>query len=133
MLKQIVSSEIKKRFPNIDMELGSEDTNIIATIPPVHASWKPIVIYDNGNEITVFYGAFTHNHYKYFGEDAPATTKANAIAKDVLDELAMVFEDQIEFWQSRSMSGMGPIGSGQKISRIDKVTCAKLWSGKDVS
>ncbi|NVK16444.1 MAG: hypothetical protein HWE35_19915 [Rhodobacteraceae bacterium] len=113
----------------MEIEFGGEDSSIIATVPAVDASWKPIVIRDDGYEVTVFYGDFTHDHYKYYGEDASAASKAQAIARDIIEELAMVFDDQIEFWRTGSSGGMGPIGSRKTFSKVQ--ISAKLWSGKD--
>lgn len=129
MLKQFVSLELKKRFPRMNIEFGDIDTDIIATIPPVHASWKPIVIRDDGHEVTVFYGSFTHDHHKYYGEDAPIETKAQAIANVVVDELAMIFADQIKFYLS---GRVGPVGATEELSRVKSDSPAKLWSGKDI-
>lgn len=111
----------------MEIEFGGNDTNVIATIPPVHASWKPVVIRDDGHEVTVFYGSFTHWHYKYYGDDVPIESKAQAIAEDVVEELAMVFDDQIEFLGSC----MGPRGSHGSISKGDSGSIPKLWSGKE--
>lgn len=135
MLKQFVSSELKKRFPGIEVEYGAGDTNTIATIPPIHPSWAPIVLRDDHVEVTVFYGHFTHNHYKYFGEDISADARAQAIAEEVVEELALVFDDQIAFWQKRYSSGMFPVSSleAHKLRHPGDTATATLWSGKEVS
>ena len=131
MLKQFVIAELKKRFHRMEIEFGGVDTNVIARIPPVHASWKPILIRDDGHEVTVFYGDFTHDHYKYYGVDVSIERQAKAIAEGLVAELEMVFDDQIEFWRTSFSGGMGPIGSLKAISYAPVDTKATLWSGKD--
>lgn len=135
MLKQFVGSELKKQFSNMGIEYGTGDTNIIATIPPIHPSWAPIVLRDDHVEVTVFYGHFTHEHYKYYGEDMPADARAKAIAEEVVEELALVFDDQIAFWRKRHSSGMFPISSleAHKLRHHGDTASATLWSGRELS
>lgn len=133
MLKQIVSSKLRERFPAMDIEFAKQDTNLIAKISPIHSSWKPIMIRDDGSEVTVFFGDLTHSHYKYYGDDAPASTKALAIAEEVVEELSLVFDDQLEFWKTRSSSGMGPLGSRRRHSENSFGPTSILWSGRNGS
>lgn len=131
MLKPVLTSMMKKRFPNMRIDYGSSETNMIATVHPVHPSWKPIIIRDDEREITIFFGEFTHDHYRDYLGDAPKDAKVRAIAEIVIEELAMVFEDQIEFWSGQGQNGMGPVGSYCGNEDPQKAIRPKLWSGKE--
>lgn len=130
MLRKRVTSEIKRRFPEVEIEFEGLEPNVIAVIPPIHGSWKPIVIYDDISEVTVYFGQFTHSHYKYYGEAQSLEAKAKSVAEDLCDDLAMVFCDKMEFYRSESSSEMGPIES--EFSRARRGFPITLWSGKTV-
>lgn len=53
MLKIVLTSELKKRFPNMNIQFGGAD-NVIATIPPICESWEPIMIFGDDDEATIF-------------------------------------------------------------------------------
>ena len=130
MLRKRVTSELKRRFPEVEIEFRGLEPNVIAVIPPIHNSWKPIVIYDDNSEVIVYFGQFTHSHYKYYGEAQSVEAEAEAVAEELCNDLAMVFSDKMEFYKAGSLSGMGPTES--ELSRARRGFPITLWSGKTI-
>lgn len=128
MLKAVLTSELKKHFPNMTIQYGSID-NVIATIPPVHQSWKPITIFDDDFEVTVFFGDFTHQHFDYYGEKTDPETEAHSIATDVIEVMRAVFEDRLEFYKGLGGGGSRARGSQRGLSKILFGENGIVWSG----
>lgn len=128
MFKNILTSELKRCFQKIIFEFGGED-DIIATIPPIHQSWEPIIICDDGVEVTVYYGDFTHEHYGYYGEESDPELVAQSVAIDVIETMKLVFDDQIEFFKFRGGGGYRRRGTQGKLSKILFGKNGVVWSG----
>jgi hypothetical protein len=128
MLKSVLTSELKSHFPNIDFESCGEDfkssdkDDVIATFLPVHQSWKPVVICDDGDEVTVSFGDFTHKHYGYYGEKTDPEVKALSVAADVI-------EDKLEFFKFGGGGGCLTSGTQGKFSKILFGRNGVVWSG----
>jgi hypothetical protein len=75
-----------------------------AVIPGKCAAVGDLVIYDDGDELTVYYGNFTHCHYgpaQFTGSEADWDAVTRALAGD-LDAL---FSDQLILWGSHQSRG----------------------------
>lgn len=135
MLKSVLTSELKSHFPNIDFEScgegfkSSDKDDVIATFLPIHQSWKPIVICDDGDEVTVFFGDFTHKHYGYYGEKTDPEVKALSVAVDVIEDMNLVFEDKLEFFKFGGGGGCRTSGTQGKLSKILFGRNGVVWSG----
>ena len=128
MRKIVLTSELKKHFPNMTIEYGGKD-DVIATIPPIHQSWKPIIICGDEDEVTVFYGDFTHKHFGYFGENTDVEIQAKSIASDVIEEMKSVLEDQLEFYKQLGGGGSRARGSQGRLSKALFGKNGVVWSG----
>lgn len=132
MLKQIVAFEIERQFPDMGIEWGGESGDLIATIAPAHHSWTEISVCEDGEEIIIFYGDFTHVHYGCYDDNLPEAIRAQTIAQDICKELSLVFNDQVEFFRVAyfGAGGMRRRGSQGKLSRILFGRNGILWSGR---
>ncbi|MBM1631878.1 hypothetical protein JQV27_03455 [Sulfitobacter mediterraneus] len=128
MLKTVLTSELKKHFPNKNIQFGGGD-DVIATIPPIHHSWKPIVICYDEDEVTVFYGDFTHKHFGYYGESIEVEVQAQSIATDVIEAMTPVFEDRLEFYKRLGSGGFRVRGSQGQLSKFLFGENGVVWSG----
>ena len=128
MLRTVLTLELRSHFPEVAIEFGGAD-RIIATIPPVHQSWKPIVIYDDEDEITVFFGDFTHMHFGSYGEQTTQAIAAQSIANDVINFMRPVFEDRLEFFRWWGGGGCRAKGSQGWLSRSLFGENGVVWSG----
>lgn len=73
--------------------------------PPVHPDVGPIEIHDDGTELTLVTGNFTHGHFSNYDDKLSDEEKANVIVSAVIDFLEDVFADQIVFWGSHENGG----------------------------
>lgn len=128
MLKTVLTSELKKHFPNMNIQFGGVD-DMIATIPPIHQSWKPIIICGDEDEVTVFYGDFTHKHFGYYGENTDLEIQAQSITTDVIEAMMSVFDDRIEFYKRLGGGGFRVRGSQGQLSKILFGENGVVWSG----
>jgi len=129
MLKIVLTSELRKHFSNMTIEYGGKD-DVIATIPPIHQSWKPIIICDDEDEVTVFYGDFTHQHFAYYGENSDIEIQARSIASDVIEAMKSVVEDRCEFYKQLGGGGSRARGSQGWLSKALFGKNGVVWSGR---
>lgn len=129
MLKTVITSALKEHFSNMNIQFGGAD-GVIATIPPICESWKPIIIFGDDDEATVFFGEFTHKHFGYYGENTDVEIQAQSIATDVIETMVATFEDRFEFYT------FWPGGGGFRVrgsqGRLSKALFGKngvVWSG----
>jgi len=108
-LLQTLIPRLRERLPTHAFTIVSER---VVAYPARHEEVGGLEIHDDGDELTIFYGAITHAHF----DDV----------EDVVAELTELFEDRIVLWA-------GPIGDGSyHISLKDKGTAGRkrfLWSG----
>ena len=101
--------------------------------PAIHPDFGNIEIYDDGGEITIIAGNFTHGHFSNYDENLSEEDKSKKIAEDVLEFLRKVFADQIIFWGShRGIGGWFKRGESGKFHRIGifrKSRSEFVWSG----
>lgn len=128
MLKTVLIEALEDHFPRINFFLGGVDI-VIATIPPIHQSWEPIVICDDGDEVTVYFGHFTHKHYGYYGESTDPRLIALIVAADVVEDMKLVFDDQLEFYKFWGGGGSRTRGTQGKLSKFIFGNNGVIWSG----
>ena len=86
-----------------EVEPSDERTPFIR-ISAAGSDFGDIDLYDDGDEVTIDFGRFTHSHYSNY-EEIPLEEKESQIAKDVYEVLKATFEDELEFWGSHQGSG----------------------------
>ena len=97
------------------------------TFPAKHSDVGDVEIHDDGDEITLIAGNFTHGHFSNY-DDIPQEEKEKEIAEDVVDFLSRLFADQVVLWGSHQGGG------GWRVildDNDDSVTHHKefVWSG----
>ena len=104
-----------------------------AVFPAMHPDFGNIEIYDDGGEITIIAGNFTHGHFSNYEKDLSKEEASKIIAEDVVDFLKDVFADQIVFWSShRGSGGWFKRGEPSKLYRtgiFGKPRSEFVWSG----
>jgi hypothetical protein len=132
VLKQTMANELKKRFPEMDIDYHCQDDDVVACIAPIDQAWEPVFVCVEGEEITVYFGDFTHAHYGCFEDELSDGCKARLIAEDVVRVLEMVFDDQVEFYSFWGYLGGGGFRRRGKQSFLSKFFFGSggvLWSG----
>lgn len=103
-IEKYLVPKVRARFGDRPIDLAIE-TEFEMIFPCVHPEFGDIAIYDDGNEITVFVGNFTHTHFPNYDEELSDSERAANIAEDVMEFLEDVFADRIEFYGSQSAMG----------------------------
>lgn len=128
MFKTALTEALVDHFPRVKFDFNGA-SNVIATIQPIHRSWEPIIICDDGDEVTVYFGHFTHKHYGYYGESTDPMLMARTVASDVVEDMKLVFDDQLEFYKFGGGGGSRPRGKQGKLSKLLFGIRGVVWSG----
>ena len=107
MLTKVVTEFLEKQIPErIErIEAGEEPAPFIR-IRSENGEFGDIELYDDGDEVTIVFGRFTHSHYSNY-DDIPLEQKEDQIAEDVFDVITDTLNDKLEFWGSHEGSGGG--------------------------
>lgn len=81
-----------------------EDRRTVSILP-IYEEFGSIEIQDDGSELTIYVGNFTHWHASCYEEDLSDMEKEETIAEDVAEFLHDVFNDKIIMWGSNKGSG----------------------------
>jgi hypothetical protein len=104
MISTILIPKLQERFPERGLRINAAPSPC-AVFPAIHPEVGDIEIYDDGDELTVVAGNFTHGHFSNYDEGLSAEEKASAISDEVLGFLRDLFADQIVLWGSHQGSG----------------------------
>lgn len=98
---------LQERFRDRGLRI-SEASPPVATFPAIHPDVGDIVVCDDGDEVTVYLGNFTHAHFGVRSSDADGSVvdREQHIVDDVLDFLDDVFTDRIEFYRGALLAGI---------------------------
>ncbi len=120
--------KLQQRFPERGLEV-TVAPETCAVFPAIHPEVGNLVISDEGYEVTLEAGNFTHSHFSNYDESLSEDQKAERIAEDVTQFLEELFADRIVFWGSHSVSG-GWFPRGEQPSPLFRAH-GKLfvWSG----
>ncbi len=110
----------KARFPDrsISVKAGT-----VATISGGNPNIGNIEIQDDMDKLIVFIGNITHGHFDCYDESFSEEEKQREIASDVLNFLADVFADKIEFYRGKHGGGGWRAAGSEPESSF-------TWSGK---
>jgi len=100
----ILLSKLEQRFPNRGLQVGSPP-GPCAVFPAVHADIGDIQIYDDGDEVTLVAGNFTHGHFSDFDDTRTPEQKAERIAAHVVSFLDDLFADRVVLWGAHDRAG----------------------------
>jgi hypothetical protein len=103
-----------------------------AVFPAIHPAVGDISIRDDGTELTVYIGNFTHLHFAYFEDDLSPEQKAHCIVEGVVQFLEDIFADRVIMWGShRDGGGLSTHGSpGYAELRSPRTRLERyVWSG----
>jgi hypothetical protein len=104
MIFDCLIPKLKEDFPNRGLRVETSP-EVRAVFPCVHPEVGDIVIHDDGDELTIYAGNFTHGHFSNYDEKLSKEQKAEKIAEDVVEFLKNLFADQIVLWGSHSGGG----------------------------
>ncbi len=88
------------------------------------------VVTDKGEELTVSIGTFTHGHWSCPDGSIAAEQRPDWIARNVLDFIAAILSDKIEFFGGGAGGGSRPVGKPRGwLSKFFFGAKTYRWSG----
>jgi len=128
MLADILTEIIEQRFPGKATLISGEGMPFLE-IKPEYEKFGTIKLFDDGDEVTIVFGNFTHSHYGNY-EEISQNEKDQAIAEDVTTVLEDTFADRLEFWGSRNSCGGFREREGALKKRLffKKIRLGHVWS-----
>lgn len=125
MISEVLIPKLHERFSERGLCITKPPA--CAVFPAIHPAVGDIEIFDDGDELTVVAGNFTHSHFSNYDDKLSEEEKAERIADDVVKFLEEMFADQIVMWGSHLGCG-GWHRRGRK-SFWQKVIRQYVWSG----
>jgi hypothetical protein len=104
MISAVLIPKLQQRFPDRGLRIGSPPSPC-AVFPAIHPEVGDIEVYDDGDELTVVAGKFTHGHFSNYDEQLSGEQKAEKLSTEVVDFLEALFSDQIVLWGSHQGAG----------------------------
>ena len=80
-------------------------TETVVTFPEKHPEVGSVEVHDDGEELTVYAGNFTHLHFSSYDNSLSREQTAERIADDALAFLIDLFADRIIMWGSHDGRG----------------------------
>jgi hypothetical protein len=127
MLLTAFIDKLGAALPESNWRLAADNSRAVI-FPAQSPDFGDIKVVDDGDELTVYCGRFTHSHFNCYGTDLPEPSQVDAIASQAVDFLKAVFSDRVVFFGSHS--GWG--GFRYKGYADDLAGCPTyVWSGRD--
>ena len=122
---------LRERFPDRGLRENAA-AEFCAIFPAAHGEVGDISIQDDGTELTVYVGNFTHLHFSYFENDLSPEQKTRWIVEEVVQFLDYMFADRVIMWGShRGGGGLSTEGApGYAELRSPRTRLERyVWSG----
>jgi len=122
---------LESRFPgrNLRASVGAAP---FAVFPAVHPDVGSIEIHDDGDELTVVVGKFTHSHFGNYDEGISEQERATRIGDALVGFFNDLFADRIEMYGSQKGGGGARLrerGERGILSRAFFGPRSYVWSG----
>src|SRR4051812_35246246 len=125
MITERLIPRLQQRFPDRSLKVGAPPA-AVAIFAAAHPDVGDVQIFDDGSEVTLIAGKFTHGHFSYFDSKSLEEAAEN-IVQNVIDFLDQLFADQIILWGShRGGGGWFDRDHGQASSEKGPLY---VWSG----
>lgn len=132
MLLERLIQALPTRFPDVAWR-RSEDNDAEIVFPAVSPEFGDIVVSEHpyDGELIAMFGHFTHAHFGCYDGDLQGPERAEAIVADLMDCLAEVFADRLEFYGSHAgIGGFRKRGTQGALSLLLLGREAFVWSGR---
>lgn len=104
MISDFLIPKLQERFSSHGLQV-SVSPEPCAVFPAIHPDVGDVVISDEGYEVTLQAGRFTHGHFANYDQNLSDTQKAERISEDIVQFLDDLFADRIVLWGSHNSSG----------------------------
>ena len=112
--------------------LTLDEGNGTASIAEGSPGFGPIEIQNDGSELTVAVGRFTHGHFEMFKEDGDEASQRDATVADTIKFIEEILDDRLACYGAHQGGG-GCLRVGAPrgwLSRMLGARYATTWSGK---
>jgi hypothetical protein len=96
--------KLEEHFPNRGLRVETSP-EARAVFSAMHPEVGNVEIHEDGNEIIIYLGNFTHVHLANYDENLSKEQKSEKLAEDVVANLKNLFADQIILWGSHRGGG----------------------------
>jgi hypothetical protein len=93
------------RATDLGVEISFSDDGRYVVFVDKTSTFGDILIEEDGEEIIVTFGRFTHSHFACYREDIDASQRRREIVSSVIDTLRQVFSGAIAFHGSHESGG----------------------------
>lgn len=100
MISEYLVPELQYEFSGWEIDFSPE-APAIAAFPEYQKTLGRVLLYDDGDEVTIFIEHITHGHFSNYDESLTKAEKEKAIAKDVVMFLKALFSDKVLLFKSR--------------------------------
>jgi hypothetical protein len=104
MISDFLIPKLRRRFSDRGLRVGVPPQPC-AVFPAIHPEVGDVVISDDGYELTLEAGNFTHSHFSNYDDNLSESQKAERISEDVAQFLEELFADRVVLWGSHAGSG----------------------------
>lgn len=122
-------AEFTQRRPGL---LALDEDQASASIVEGSPGFGSIEIHDDGNELTVVVGRFTHCHFQMYNEHGDERGQQSAAVADALKFIEDTLDGNVAFYGTQRRGG-GCFGVGDPrgwLSRMLGPRYVRTWSGK---
>lgn len=112
------------RQPATESHYQAQDPVVI--FPAIHDDIGDVEIFDEGIELTLYLGRFTHTHFSPVNYNRPVARYADELVEQIVRFLDRLFADQVEFW-SRGRAGGWHMRGTQSFAGLGAKRY--VWSG----
>jgi len=135
-LAEVISDKliqrVKERFPDSRAKFGAPPKPAVV-FPAIHPDVGNIEIYDDGSELTLVAGHFTHGHFSDYDSKSEDAAEQR-IVDDVIEFLGRLFDDQVVLWGSQKSGGgwysrKGAHDTNPIVERMKEGKQLYVWSG----
>lgn len=120
---------LRERFPNRNMR-SRQPSQADIVFPAAHPEVGDLLIYDEGDEVTVIVSEFTHLHFGAEKQNQTEAELAAVITERVISFLEKLFSDRIVFWKVLGGLGGGGCRERKEVDSASTFLVRKaVWSG----
>jgi len=104
-IAEVLIPKLRSNFGDQAFTLRKEAAEVCIVFASPHVDFGDVEIVDDGYEVTIQVGRFTHGHFANYDDRLSTTQAHEAIACDVTRFLRDLFEDRIVLWGSHGGGG----------------------------
>jgi hypothetical protein len=129
-LANTLIEKLHTEFAGTEMLIPGRDGAVV-TFPAKHSEVGDVSVLDDGDELTLLLGNFTHIHFGNYERELSEEKRAVQISEEVVEFLRKVFSDQIEFYGTGRGGGCRQRGLPRRgaISQLFLGSKTYVWSG----